>query len=490
MEDWQHSSLEEKVDLENLVLFPPDLYPISGINELRSGIKEGQSENDNDLVDNPAQKDIKTEKDEVIERDSATQSFEFCRDGAESCQICGLEFGNKDVLKIHNSLVHPEGNKDDQNIDLGRKDQVVHEYEAAKIDNLKIHIKLDNEGFKLFKTEMCVKPRIETEFQAKSESIEEFNRGMDIIGIMNAPGNCEIKNEKIEIPYKRPKIEMDVKPKIETEFQAKSESIEEFNRGMEIIGNMNVPANCEIKNENIDPKFQAQSESIDDINRGMMIIVIMNKIIEFMNIPIKAEIQNENINVPYKIPKIKMDSKPKIEKDFKTKSESKSEEIGKYYCIICSKKNIPTKKLLKRHLNFAHEKDIAKKTRCDKCMVPFFGKPNLKISHMVDCYLCTKTKIYCKSNQKKPVVKAKINSEKPYCFMCSQTKFYTNESLIQHLYSVHMGIIKEKKKCDLCMISFRGGINTSRKHQRSPNIHERISHFFNCYQKKRNKIKN
>ena len=53
-----------------------------------------------------------------------------------------------------------------------------------------------------------------------------------------------------------------------------------------------------------------------------------------------------------------------------------------------------------------------------------------------------------------------------------------------------MGIIKEKKKCDLCMISFRGGINTSRKHQRSPNIPERISHLFNCYQKKGNKITN
>ena len=60
MEDWQHSSLEEKVDLENLVLIPPDSYPISGINDLKSGIKEEQSEKGNDLVDNPSQKDIKT----------------------------------------------------------------------------------------------------------------------------------------------------------------------------------------------------------------------------------------------------------------------------------------------------------------------------------------------------------------------------------------------------------------------------------------------
>ena len=27
MEDWKNSSLEEKVDLDNLVLFPPDSYP-------------------------------------------------------------------------------------------------------------------------------------------------------------------------------------------------------------------------------------------------------------------------------------------------------------------------------------------------------------------------------------------------------------------------------------------------------------------------------
>ena len=46
MEDWQNSSLEEKVDLDNLVLFSPDSYPIAEISELRSGIKEEQSEED------------------------------------------------------------------------------------------------------------------------------------------------------------------------------------------------------------------------------------------------------------------------------------------------------------------------------------------------------------------------------------------------------------------------------------------------------------
>ena len=53
-----------------------------------------------------------------------------------------------------------------------------------------------------------------------------------------------------------------------------------------------------------------------------------------------------------------------------------SEDIGKYYCVICSKKGIPTKKDLRRHLKFAHEKDIEKKKQCDNCNVPFFGIGN------------------------------------------------------------------------------------------------------------------
>jgi len=86
-----------------------------------------------------------------------------------------------------------------------------------------------------------------------------------------------------------------------------------------------------------------------------------------------------------------------------------SEDIGKYYCVICCKKGIPTKKDLRRHLKFAHEKDIEKKKQCDNCNVPFFGtgKNHFKISHIVDCFLCVETKIYCNSNQKNPDVKAK-----------------------------------------------------------------------------------
>ena len=79
---------------------------------------------------------------------------------------------------------------------------------------------------------------------------------------------------------------------------------------------------------------------------------------------------------------------------------------------VILQKGIPTKKDLRRHLKFAHEKDISKKKQCDNCNVPFFGigKNHLKISHIVDCYLCVETKIHCNSNQKKQDVEAKINS--------------------------------------------------------------------------------
>ena len=125
MEDWQNSSLEEKVDLDNLVLFSPDSYPITEINELKNGIKEEQSEEDNDVIENSAHNGIKTENVEFVEQDSDARVFESSRNGAEVCQTCGLEFGNKAVLKIHNSLVHPEENKDDQNSDLVGNDPFV-----------------------------------------------------------------------------------------------------------------------------------------------------------------------------------------------------------------------------------------------------------------------------------------------------------------------------------------------------------------------------
>ena len=120
MEDWKQHSLEEKVDLENLLLIPSDSYSNESLKELKI---------DNiDVIDNSAKTEIKTEEIELNDGQGNAETFEYFTNGNEEvCQICGLKFGNKAVLKIHNSFVHPEGNKDEQNIDCGRKDESVHE---------------------------------------------------------------------------------------------------------------------------------------------------------------------------------------------------------------------------------------------------------------------------------------------------------------------------------------------------------------------------
>ena len=106
------SSLEEKVDLGNLVLFPPDSYvnKDTETEEVKFVIKEETSEN------NISDKAVIME--EVIEppvHEYEKTQIEFSTNSNVKCQTCGLEFGNKVVLKIHNSMVHPEGKKIDQN---------------------------------------------------------------------------------------------------------------------------------------------------------------------------------------------------------------------------------------------------------------------------------------------------------------------------------------------------------------------------------------
>ena len=82
------------------------------------------------------------------------------------------------------------------------------------------------------KLEIDVKPKIEADFVVKKESIDEFNKSMDIIDNMNIPVKAEMQNENLEktndIPLKKPKLEMDFKPKIETDFVAKKERTDEF----------------------------------------------------------------------------------------------------------------------------------------------------------------------------------------------------------------------------------------------------------------------
>ena len=109
MEDWQHHSLEEKVDLENLVLLPSDSYSNEGLNKYSHEVKEEPFESNID-IDNSDHTDIKTEKIGLDEQKS--DGIEFSTNKNEICQTCGIEFGSKTALKIHNSLIHPEENKD------------------------------------------------------------------------------------------------------------------------------------------------------------------------------------------------------------------------------------------------------------------------------------------------------------------------------------------------------------------------------------------
>ena len=207
------------------------------------------------------------------------------------------------------------------------------------------------------KLERDIKPEFDSNFKIKIEPIEEFNRGMGIITNMNVPTNVKIKNENIDVPKiekeVQPKIETDVKPKFDSDIKIKRnlikiEPIEEFNQGMGIITNMNVPASVEIKNENIDvpkievevqPKteadFQAKSKPIDDIN--------MN------NIPHKAENQNEN-----------------------------------YHCSFCKLVEFTGKHLLIKHMVWNHRGEFQKKHQCSKCC-EVFGKIGVfeKINHFV-----------------------------------------------------------------------------------------------------------
>ena len=168
MEDWQQHNLEEKGDLKQFLLTSSDSYTNEGLNEYSEEIKkEQQSQDNNDITNNSAQTDIKTEKVELNDEESNAKFLEYSTNGNEEiCQICGLEFGNKTVLKIHNSFVHPEGNKDDQNKDCGRKDESGHEnkktfkcticeYKAGMKLDIKRHIESVHKRIKAFKCSIC-----------------------------------------------------------------------------------------------------------------------------------------------------------------------------------------------------------------------------------------------------------------------------------------------------------------------------------------------
>ena len=76
----------------------------------------------------------------------------------------------------------------------------------------------------------------------KETADKEFQVGMTVLEEMDE-----------SIFNKAPKSEpLDIKPKIEADFVVKSERIDEFIQGMEIIDSMNIPVKAEMPNENLE----------------------------------------------------------------------------------------------------------------------------------------------------------------------------------------------------------------------------------------------
>jgi hypothetical protein len=158
--------LEEKVDLGNLVLFPPESYVNKALEEVNFTIKEESSERkiDCDIADktNNIKKEVIEPLEEVnftIKEESSERKIDFDISGKTNnikkevieppvheyektqigfstnsnvkCQTWGLEFGDKVVLKIHNSMVHPEEKKIDQN--KIRKEDVIGELKSLSL---------------------------------------------------------------------------------------------------------------------------------------------------------------------------------------------------------------------------------------------------------------------------------------------------------------------------------------------------------------------
>ena len=157
MEDLEESSLEEKVDLGNFVLFPPDLYVNKETGEATFRIKDEPSEikiND-DISEN---NNIKKETIEVPVDEYEKETIEFSNNGNEMCQICGLEFGNEAVLNIHNSIVYPKeenNNKTEIVKDIAMHKCSVCTYETDKRSHLKEHIEAVHGEKKKYECSIC-----------------------------------------------------------------------------------------------------------------------------------------------------------------------------------------------------------------------------------------------------------------------------------------------------------------------------------------------
>ena len=108
MEDWQHHSLEEQVDLENLVLLPSDSNSNKGLNKYSCEIEE-PFEN-NIVIDNTDHTEIKTEQIKSDEQESDGIEFSTIALNPEKTG-CSKKAGNVENNRIL------EGKKQTQVVD-------------------------------------------------------------------------------------------------------------------------------------------------------------------------------------------------------------------------------------------------------------------------------------------------------------------------------------------------------------------------------------
>ena len=156
MEDLEQSSLEEKVDLRNFVFFPPDSYVNKETGEANFRIKDEPSEiKINDDISENNNNDIKEETIEVPVDGYEKETNEFSNNGNEMCQICGLEFGNKTVLKIHISTVHPKNFKTAILEEKAMHKCSVCTYKAKNRTSLKVHIGIVHERTRKHECSIC-----------------------------------------------------------------------------------------------------------------------------------------------------------------------------------------------------------------------------------------------------------------------------------------------------------------------------------------------
>ena len=242
-----------------------------------------------------------------------------------------------------------------------------------------------------------------------------------------------------------PKIEMDVKPKMETDFDAKIESIKEICTDKD----MDIPGKAKTQVENSEKNYCV----FNNCHCGKQIFPTQKLMIEHINTEHSKYIKKmkECINcetsfhtntsiteymiISEKILHIiecfqKKEHQTRIETiakiDMLVKASALNENSKKHYCIICKNK-CHTLKILIEHMQNDHQKSIKKKKKCMECETSFHTKSiSEKVLHMIECY------------QKK---------KKFSCVFCPELNFPKHRNLSKHTKFAHKD---HKLKCKSC----------------------------------------